>query len=151
MQWNLCFAWQLCQKCTPRLNPHICKFGIFISSVMTSGSHMTSMSLVKWVATTKSRRAQPHEPGLRNAQRNAQGMSRNARCLQHVTVRHHPRKSWEDPASRKSADPTGVGVWECFYGNASKHSQEQPHHTDETAAARTSQTATPLMSLEMDA
>lgn len=74
MWWNLCFARQLCQKCTPRLNPHIWKLGIFILSVMTSGSHMTSMSLVKCAATTKSRRAQPHEPGLRNAQRNAWGM-----------------------------------------------------------------------------
>lgn len=58
--------------------------------------------------------------------------TRNARSLQHVTVRHHATKSWKDPASRKSADPGGVGVWECFYGNASKHSQEQPHHTDRT-------------------
>lgn len=76
--------------------------------------------------------------------------TRNACCLQHVTVRHHPRKSWKDPASRKSADPAGIGLWECFYRNASKHSQEQPRHTDETTAARTGQTATPLMSLEMD-
>lgn len=55
----------------------------------------------------------------------------NIHHLQHVTVRHHPRKSWKDPASRKRADPAGIGVWECFYGNVSKHRQEQPHHMDE--------------------
>lgn len=35
----------------------------------------------------------------------------------------------------KSADPAGVGVWECFYGNASK-SQEQLHHMDKTGCCQ---------------
>lgn len=66
--------------------------------------------------------------------------------LAHNRVRHHARKCWKDPAARKTASPAGVGVWVCFYGNAKKHSQEQPHHADETNCCQ-GKTAMPLMSL----
>lgn len=49
----------------------------------------------------KEQKSPAHKPRLRNAQRSVECI-RNTHHLQHVTVRHHPRKSWKDPASRKS-------------------------------------------------
>lgn len=127
MWWNLCFV-----RNAPPGSTHIFENSGSSSSLWWPQAAIW-LPWVLWNALPLQRAEEPSHTnrGWEMHREMPEECIRNARHLQHVTVRHHPRKSWKDPASRKSAGPTGVGVWECFYGNANTHSQEQPHHRDE--------------------